>query len=200
MATTSVSLEDHVLDDGSRIHVGRLPEHLRPDDDKFESLWHLHPEDYHVIQMHGRPVRTPPWQQAYGADYHYTGRTNTALPVPSTLEPFWEWVRSEIDVRLNGLLLNWYDGSLGHYIGLHHDSTKNMVEGAPIVTLSFGEVRIFRLFHPKRKLTRDFIAEPGAVLVMPFETNLVWKHGVPKFVRHRGRRISLTLRAFHQRA
>lgn len=25
--------------------------------------------------MHGRKVKTPRWQQAYGADYRYTGNT-----------------------------------------------------------------------------------------------------------------------------
>ena len=29
--------------------------------------------------MHGRKVKTPRWQQAYGADYRYTG--NTAIDV-----------------------------------------------------------------------------------------------------------------------
>jgi hypothetical protein len=77
--------------------------------------------------MHGRPIKTPRWQQAYGADYHYTGRTNAALSVPAILEPLHHWARQAIDDRLNGLLLNWYDGALGHYIGPHHDSTKKMV-------------------------------------------------------------------------
>ena len=146
--------------------------------------------------MHGRPVKTPRWQQAYRADYHYTGRTNTALPVPAILEPLHHWARQAIDDRLNGLLLNWYDGALGHYIGPHHDSTKNMVTGAPIVTVSLGEQRIFRLTNPKLKVKRDFLADAGTVSIMPYDTNLAWKHSVPKLARNRGRRISITLRAF----
>jgi alkylated DNA repair dioxygenase AlkB len=146
--------------------------------------------------MHGRPVETPRWQQAYGVDYHYTGRTNAARPVPTDLDPYQDWARRAIDDRLHGLLVNWYDGDLGHYIGPHHDSVKDMVRGAPIVTISLGEERVFRLSHPTRKLTCDFRAESGTVFVMPYDTNLAWKHAVPKFARHRGRRISLTLRAF----
>jgi len=168
-----------------------------PDVEGFEAIWALRPEDYHIIQIHGRPVPTPRWQQAYGADYHYTGRTNEALPVPTVLEPLHTWARRSIDDRLNGLLLNWYDGSLGHYIGPHHDSVKDMVVGAPIVTISLGEERVFRLMHPKRKVTSDFIVRDGSVFVMPYETNGAWKHAVPKFARYRGRRISITVRAFH---
>jgi len=195
MSDTYAGFEDHALD-CHHFFVGRLPEELRPDATRLETLWALHPDDYHVIQMHGRPVKTPRWQQAYGADYHYTGRTNAALPVAADLEPFRDWARRVIDDRLNGLLLNWYDGELGHYIGPHHDSVKDMVRGAPIVTVSFGEERVFRLTHPGWKLTRDFPAEAGTVFVMPYDTNRVWKHAVPKFARYRGRRISLTLRAF----
>jgi alkylated DNA repair dioxygenase AlkB len=129
MTSAYVDFEDHALDDGHHLFVGRLPEGLRPDEAGFETLWALHPDDYHVIQMHGRPVETPRWQQAYGADYHYTGRTNAALPVPAELEPFRDWACRAVDARLNGLLLNWYDGDLGHYIGPHHDSVKGMVRG-----------------------------------------------------------------------
>jgi hypothetical protein len=31
---------------------------------------------------------------------------------------------------------------------------------------------------------------------MPYNTNLAWKHSVPKRACYRGRRISVTLRAF----
>jgi len=197
MTDSYAGFEGRVLDDGHRFFVGQLPEDVCPDAAGFEAIWALHPEDYHIIQMHGRPVPTPRWQQAYGADYRYTGRTNEALPVPEVLEPFHTWARWSIDDRLNGLLLNWYDGSLGHYIGPHHDSVKDMVVGAPIVTISLGEERVFRLTHPKRKVTSDVIARDGSVFVTPYETNLAWKHAVPRFARYRGRRLSITLRAFH---
>jgi alkylated DNA repair dioxygenase AlkB len=194
--TTYPQFKPHDLGEGQLFHVGRLPEELLPDTGAFELLWDLHPSEYYVIQMHGRPVQTPRWQQAYGSDYHYTGRTNLALAIPAIVEPLHAWARCAVDPRLNGLLLNWYDGQLSHYIGPHHDSTKSMVRGAPIVTVSLGEERIFRLTHPRRKIKRDFLARNGTVFVMPFDTNLVWKHAVPEHARYRGRRISITLRAF----
>ncbi len=197
MFTCYNGFERHELEDGHPFFVGELPQPLRFDAAGFEDLWCLHPAGYHVIKMHGRDVATPRWQQAYGADYHYAGQTNRALPVPPILAPLWDWSLATLDPRLNGLLLNWYDGKLGHYIGLHHDSTRNMVVGAPIVTISFGEERIFRLSHPGRKVTRAFPARDGTVFIMPYETNLAWKHGVPRRARYRGRRISVTLRAFH---
>ena len=145
-----------------------------------------------------RPARSrrPAGSRPTARDYHYTGRVNAALPVPPLLEPFLAWAREAIDGRLNGLLLNWYDGELGHYIGPHHDSIKDMVPGAPIVTISLGEERVFRLTQPETKERRDFPAPDGTVFVMPYDTNLAWKHAVPKSAKRRGRRISVTLRAF----
>jgi alkylated DNA repair dioxygenase AlkB len=64
------------------------------------------------------------------------------------------------------------------------------------VTVSLGEQRIFLLTHPKLKVKRDFLADAGTVFIMPYNTNLAWKHSGPKLARHRGRRISITLRAF----
>lgn len=188
--------ECHDLDGRHAFYAGRLPEALAVDAARFEELWAMHPGEYHVIRMHGRPVKTPRWQQAYGRDYHYTGRVNAALPAPPLLEPLLAWGREAVDARLNGILLNWYDGALGHYIGPHHDSTRNLAIGAPIVTVSLGEERVFRLTLPKTKQRRDFPAADGTVFVTPYDTNLAWKHEVPKSAGRRGRRVSVTLRAF----
>ncbi len=106
------------------------------------------------------------------------------------------WACEKIDARLNGILVNWYDATLGHYIGKHRDSTANMISGAPIVTISFGESRIFRL-RPWRGIGyQDFPTSSGSVFIMPYDTNLSWTHEVPSSAKNRGRRISITLRAF----
>jgi alkylated DNA repair dioxygenase AlkB len=193
----SVHLTDHDLGDGFVFRSGRLPRDLGWDEATFAAAWALHPVEKHQILMHGRLVETPRWQQAYGADYHYTGRVNKALPVPPLIEPLMHWVKTNFDARLNGTLLNWYEGP-GHYIGPHHDSIEQMVEGAPIVTVSFGETRTFRLTRGRGEDARtlDFPASDGTVFVVPYTTNLAWKHGVPKSARYRGRRISVTFRAF----
>ncbi|MEZ0228302.1 MAG: alpha-ketoglutarate-dependent dioxygenase AlkB [Planctomycetota bacterium] len=189
--------ERRALSATGELHVGALPaamsEGLRA---SFDHLWALHPADYHEIEIHGRAVKTPRWQQAYGADYHYTGRVNRALPVPPGLEPLVAWTRATVDPRLNGVLLNWYDAAHEHYIGKHRDSTVNMVPGSPIVTISLGATRTFRLRPWRAKGTEDFEAAHGTVFVMPFATNLAWTHEVPHFAKDRGRRISVTLRAF----
>ena len=189
-------LEPRALDDTASVLVGRLPDALVPDAAGFARLWSLHPDTFHVIKMHGKDVRTPRWQQAYGADYRYTGNTNRALPIGEELAPLHTWIR-EIDPRLNGLLLNWYDAEHGHYIGKHRDSTINMIEGAPIVTISLGAERVFRIRRWKGDATtHDIPTGNGTVIVMPYAVNLAWTHEVPHNAKAAGRRISLTARAF----
>src|SRR5690349_2786511 len=106
--------ECHALDETHRFHSSRLPDHLRLDQAQFERLWALHPTEYHRIKIHGRIVETPRWQQAYGTDYHYTGHVNKALPMPDLVAALLDWAKRAIDARLNGALVNWYDGQLGH--------------------------------------------------------------------------------------
>lgn len=190
------NFERHALDGTHWFFTGRLPEELLLDQSQFEALWNLHPEQYHEIMMHGRLVKTPRWQQTYGSAYRYTGRVNEAKPTPLLVEPFLDWVKTTIDRQSNGILLNWYDGRLRHYIGAHRDSREQMVVGSPIVTISLGEDRIFRLRPWKTPGFRDFAASNGTVFIMPYETNLAWKHEVPHAPKYQGRRISITLRAF----
>ncbi len=184
------------LDERHHLLVGRLPGRLVPDTARFKAIWSLHPPDYHEIRVHHRLVRTPRWQQAYGRNYVFSGAESAALPVPPPLVPLLDWSRTTVDARYNGVLLNWYDGALGHYISAHRDSRRNLVAGAPIVTISLGEERVFRLRPYRGKGFTDLETRDGDVFVMPWATNLAWTHELPRFRRYRGRRISVTVRAF----
>jgi len=193
-----VDLQRVALDDTRAVLVGTLPASLVPDATGFDALWAIHPAGFHEIKMHGRPVKTPRWQQAYGADYRYTGNTNRALPLVPPMPAWLAWVRERFDPQLNGLLLNWYDGNAGHYIGKHRDSDVNRVEGSPIITLSFGEERAFRMRPWRAVGFVDVPATNGSVIVIPWETNRAFTHEVPASKKALGRRVSVTIRAFHE--
>jgi alkylated DNA repair dioxygenase AlkB len=165
---------------------------------RFDALWKLHPSAYLCIRQPTtrRLIALPRWQQAYGQDYAYSGIVNRGVAVPSLLLPFLAWAQRDVESRLNGLLLNWYDAELRHYIGAHRDSTIGLVVGAPIVTISLGATRTFRLRPHKGAGFVDFQARHGAVFVLPFESNRHLKHEVPLAKGAQGRRISITVRAF----
>ncbi len=188
------------LEEGYAVYTGRLPSPLLDqvlDDSWFERFWNQHPAEYHQIIMHGRSVLTPRWQAAFGRDYEYTGTVNTAAPISADIQPFLSWAQSAIASALNGVLVNWYDGARGHYIGAHRDSTKNLDAQAPIVIMSAGEARVFRLRRWRGDGRKwDVLVEAGSVLVLPYQTNLVFTHEVPSSKRLTDRRISMTFRAF----
>ncbi len=192
------------LGDGNSVSIGKVPDHLLLNDKEFETLWQMHPSEHNRILIHGRQTPIPRWHRAFGNDYRFSGQVATALDVPAILKPLLEWGRVAVDDRLNGILVNWYDGALGHYIGPHHDDQRQLVVGTSIVTVSFGEERLFRMLRARNdsagetmsNCKHDFTATTGGVIVIPWSTNRVWKHCVPKSTRYRGRRISITLRAF----
>ena len=185
------------LDPGHCLLLGRLPQALcAKTQAEFALWWQMHPETFPTLHIHGRLVQAPRWQQAYGQDYRYSGQTSRALPPPPMLAELLGWARGAIDARLNGALLNWYDGALGHRIGAHRDSTTGLLPGSPIVTLSLGEERVFRLRRWKQKGFQDLPLSHGSVVVMPWATNLAYTHEIPQAVRFHGQRVSVTLRAF----
>lgn len=184
------------LDNKHFIYKSHYPIDFGVKTTEFEALWNLHPEEYHTLFFHGKEVKTPRWQQAYGADYRYTGSKNNALPITDKLRPFYKWCRENIDFQLNGMLLNWYDGQSKHYIGAHRDDTRDLIKGSPIVTISLGEERIFRMRPYNEKGYTDFKVQHGDVIIIPWETNWKWTHEVPSFSKYKKKRISITLRGF----
>ena len=185
------------LDADCAIQTGRVPAELIPDDAEFESLWKLHPEEYSEIKIHGKTVKVPRWDRAYAKDYPFANQVAGAHPTPDSLKPFLNWAQTEIMAEINGLFVNWHDGKLNHYHGKHRDSTNGLIPDTPIITISLGEDRIFRMRPYKTEGDmKDFMLNNGDYILIPWETNQRWTHEVPKFARFKGRRISVTMRAF----
>jgi hypothetical protein len=73
---------NHELESGHSFFESRVPEELMWDDKRFNWEWIRHPAERHVVKMFGKWMETPRYQQAYGANYSYTGSRNNALAVP----------------------------------------------------------------------------------------------------------------------
>ena len=192
------SFSTHELGNDCLLYQGVIPDTDWSTSSFFDDLWDLKPSERPWIMIHGRLVQTPRWQQAYEQDYRFSGRVSTAVPVPQLLLPLWNWIQQAVDPRLNGLLLNWYEGATADYIGAHHDKTNGIIAGSSIVTISFGAARNFRLTRGKAldRQVRNLEAIAGTVFVMPWDTNKSWKHEVPHRKSDSGRRVSVTFRAF----
>jgi alkylated DNA repair dioxygenase AlkB len=77
----------------------------------------------------------------------------------------------------------------------HNDHTDEIREGQPIALLSLGATRRMTIrgkTAPRRRLDLDL--EPGSLLVMSYETQTTYDHGIPKTNDPVGERISLAFR------
>jgi len=190
-------METQTLDQDCSIRTGSLPTELIPSQETFEELWALHPDEHSEIVIHGKKVKVPRWDQAYEKDYPFSNSIAAAKETPDCMKGFLAWSQATVDPRMNGLFVNWHDGSLSHYHGKHRDSVQGLIPNTPITTISLGEERIFRMRpYPSGNPKQDFSLHNGDYIVIPWTTNQQWTHEVPRFARFQGRRISVTIRAF----
>lgn len=183
------------LGDGQVIWLDELPADLVPTDAAFADWWRLHPEDPPTIRVRGYKGPAPRFQQAYGHDYRFSGQTSIAVPLPDQFSAVTEWVKATVHAGINGAVATWYDATQGHYLGAHRDETKDLVPGTPIVTISFGDPRVFRLQRHRLGLRHDIVPTAGQVILLPWAVNRTWTHEIVKTTRP-GHRISLTYRCF----
>jgi len=185
---------EHALTAACSFFSSMLPEELVLGGPAFEQLWELHPAEQPTVRF-GDELRTAPrWHQAFGRSYTFSGFDARPAPLPAVLEPTLAWARSVIDSRLNGLLVNWYDGARAHRIAPHRDAPEGLVPDCPIVTVSFGAPRLFQMIVRKRR--HDLELVDGSVVVIPAETNLRFAHAVPHRDGDTGRRVSVTMRGY----
>ena len=103
-------------------------------------------------------------------------------------------VVSRTRVAFNSVGLNFYrDGN--DSVAPHNDNLNEIVEGTPIALLSLGATRrmTIRAKEPPRRVLNVEL-EAGSLLVMSYETQLHYTHGIPKTKEPVGPRISLAFR------
>ena len=169
---------------------------LRRPKPQFDQFWSLRPKEPHqVLAPFQGYVDTPRRQAAFGANYGFAGQVLLAEPTPPSLIPYRDWARLHIDPRINGLLLNWYQGP-EEYIGPHNDEDQDLFVGSRIITVAFGEDRKLRMRPNGGKGFVDIPFSHGTFIVIPLYVNQHWKHEIPKSTKYTGRRISITMRSF----
>lgn len=131
--------------------------------------------------------------------YKFTGSTSLE-PEPFSAYPIISELRDEIynrlGIRCNFCLYIVYTSDAK--LGWHSDSEADMVPGSTIVSLSFGDVRRFRIRHNATKEIEDVYLTSGSLLTMERKCQQVMEHCIWQLngqdkVEH-GLRINLTFR------
>lgn len=141
--------------------------------------------------MYDRDVDVPRLVARYALD-------DAKLPAP--LAEAAKRVGSETGTPFNSVGLNLYrDGR--DSVAPHNDHLYEIVSGHPIALLSFGATRRMTIrgksasgWGEGRRRVYDLDLEDGSLLLMSYETQLHYDHGVPKTRVAVGPRISIALR------
>jgi alkylated DNA repair dioxygenase AlkB len=103
-------------------------------------------------------------------------------------------VTNRLDAPFNAVGLNLYrDGR--DSVAPHNDHLNELRKGFPIALVSLGTTRRMTIrpkAQPRKPVYIDL--EPGSLLVMDYDTQLHYTHGVPKTEEPVGERISLAFR------
>jgi alkylated DNA repair dioxygenase AlkB len=168
-----------------------------PADALFASLCEEIHWETHRIRLFGREVDSPRlscWIGDESTAYTYSGTRFHPHPWPAALLPVRQRLADELDGAFNSVLANRYrDGC--DYMGWHSDNESALGSRPLIASLSLGAARRFVLKHrnePSRKLELEL--PHGSLLVMGGDTQLNYKHSLPRTARPLGERINLTFR------
>jgi len=166
----------------------------------FEDLWKLQPPEKDTFIFFGKETTFPRKHQSFGADYVFSGKKHVALSVPDILKPVKEFFDKEYG-HFDQVLVNWYANGLD-YISKHKDDEKQIVKDSPIVSISLGQERKFRIRDSKEKIFKDIDMVDNIVLVMGGEFQQHFFHEVPPVRGKKGEtlgpRINITLRQFNK--
>ena len=138
-------------------------------------------------QMYDREVDVPRLIGHYRLDTPPAG-------IPSAIVAAAARVSELVGVAFNSVGLNLYrDGR--DSVAPHNDHLYDLQKGFPIALLSLGGQRsmVIRAKSAPRQTMRIDLA-PGSLLVMDYDTQLHYTHGVPKTSQAVGERISLAFR------
>lgn len=135
--------------------------------------------------MYDREVDVP----RLTASYQLTGDG-----LPAAVAEAGSSVSEATGTPFNSVGLNLYrDGR--DSVAPHNDHLYEIVEGFPIALLSLGATRLMTIRSKSRpKRIFDIDLEDGSLLLMSYETQLHYDHGIPKTRAAVGARISLAFR------
>ena len=171
----------------------------------FEELWNLHPKEHGQVMMMGKKIDVPRYQKVYLRDYVFSGMNHKAEDLPEQFEELKELAQELVDFcysgpkkTINQCVINWYENG-EHYIGAHRDNEKIIVEDSPIISISLGATRTFRIRDYKTKeIVNDIELKDGNYYIMGGEFQKHFTHEIVKINGKKaadiGKRINLTFR------
>ncbi len=165
----------------------------------FEAIWNLKPTTRHTLRVYGKEVKQPRYTQGYLTDYYYSGALMKGIALPKELEELYSFAK-RYDSRFNQILVNWYENGT-HYIAAHSDDEPQLVNESPVLSISYGATRKFRIRDKETKeIVTDLLLDDNTAIVMKGDFQKKYTHEIVKMSGKKGlecgRRINVTFRCF----
>jgi alkylated DNA repair dioxygenase AlkB len=184
-----------------------FPDYLGNHQELFEWLINNLPWSQQKGVMYGKtydePRRKCIFSTNAGKDYSYGSITATMLPFPEPLEKIRLHLSKTFGIEFDCCIVNLYENGK-HYIAAHRDKESSIIPGMPIVSITLGTVRYFDLTsdHPANVPPPPFPAHDkvrlspisGSVILMARDSQVYYKHAVPKQLTIETARINVTFR------
>ena len=125
--------------------------------------------------------------------YHYSGQLAKSQPLSFNQKKILKAMNNYFGTKYNGILINEYpDGT--HTIGAHSDDESNLDQSG-VIAVSYGAIRKFRIRDKNtKKIVADFPTIQGEILQMGGDFQKAFTHEIPKEMKVKENRVSLTFR------
>lgn len=173
-----------------------------------EELWLFRPDKPDTITLYGRTHNVPRRVRHYSdfeGTYRYGGKHHTLEKIPNVLVPLKEYVDNLGYGKFTGpIVVNFYqDGN--DYIAAHSDNEKGLLPDSPVIGVSLGATRTFRirskdpdniplLLHEHNKKYKDYPLTDRSVFVMGGKMQKECTHEIPRELKIKEPRINITFR------
>lgn len=149
------------------------------------------------IYIFGKWIKVPRLMCWYGdpeAIYTYSNVPHRPSPWIPELLILKEDVSGYCHCCFNSVLANLYRNGRDS-MGCHADNERELGINPTIASLSFGDERLFRLYHNKNKqLKLEIPLGHGDLLIMAGALQHHWRHALPKTRQIKRERVNLTFR------
>ncbi|MBB3826567.1 alpha-ketoglutarate-dependent dioxygenase AlkB family protein [Xanthomonas arboricola] len=153
--------------------------------------------EVHRIRMFGRVVDSPRLSSWIGdpeASYRYSGTQFSPQPWLDALQPLRARLQEDTGRPFNSVLVNRYRSG-NDAMGWHSDDEPELGAQPLIASVSLGATRRFAFKHrDDAALKQTLELAHGDLLLMGGDTQLCYKHALPRTARPVGERINLTFR------
>lgn len=125
--------------------------------------------------------------------YKYSNKLAPSQPLNNSLSKLLKKINKKFNSKFNGILVNEYlTGE--NYIGAHSDDETSL-DDSGVVAISYGATRIFRVRDKQsKKVIKDINMEHLDILIMSGDFQKEFTHEIPKQLKIKESRISLTFR------